>query len=397
MNIKTRVSIDKSDLLFYVAYIMYFVSKYSEYTTINCEIIVTIFYLLKNLSYVICAFEVFLRLVKCYRVNLHKAILHTFLLTLIAYQVEFNDGKELFVVLLFSYGFANRNLRDFIKVSYVVSVILFFSTIAFSFLSITDNVRVAIDKFGMVWYRQSLGFIYPGQLAMFVLALCFMHFYLNYSKINIYTSVMWILIFAVAFLICSTIMPTMEGLLFIMCMLFFRSMAKCKHIYLCIPFLGITTYFILFMQFKGSRIANIIDKITTDRFTLGCRAIKQYGITLWGTGFKNITEGNVYLVLDSDYIFMLISKGIIYTIILILIYMTIVKWAIKAEEYIIVWILLFWAMHAMFNNGMINLLMNPFVIVLGNVVNELTSKSFLKLNIKLVTMLRFRKSFVKVK
>ena len=238
-----------------------------------------------------------------------------------------------------------------------------------SFIGITENVVTSTDKYNMVFTRSSLGFNYPGQLMMSFMPIVFLYYYLNDKKTSWWTHVFWTICAGMVFIFSQTIMPLMVILMFIILFVIFKNWSnnfyKIFQPYWMPFFSFILTIVLLFLRLANNKVAIIIDNIANYRFSLGVTALKQYGISFLGTGFQNINDGTQYLILDSEYIFMLISNGVIYTVIAILLFTSVVKWAQVKKEKTLVLIFVLIAINAIFNNGIFNLIFNPFMIVLN--------------------------------
>lgn len=127
---------------------------------------------------------------------------------------------------------------------------------------------------------------------------------------------------------------------------------------------------IIFLRYKNNAYAIYIDEFVNYRISLNIKAITYFGISLFGSGFHNIAkEGAEYLVVDSEYIFMLVSNGILYTIIALLLIRIMIKISNLEKNGFLCLILVIICINATMNNGIFNLVMNPFVIMLVKNIN----------------------------
>lgn len=384
------VTFKKNDIFFYIAFFLYFVTKYTEYTSIDNSLMNGLCSIGKNFSYALC-FLIILIDIKVYtKVGLKKIIVQCVLFALVAYQVVFNDGKSIFVVLLFSYAFENRDFKRFLRFTYWLNVVCFSATILLSSMGITRNVITEQEKLGVMWSRMSLGFNYPGQLMMSLIPIVFLYYYLNIEKINLLINILWVLVIGIFYIFCQTIMPALVCFGFIVASNCMRKLARWKYVYWVVPIFAIVTLVVLYLYSQKVSLASLIDRISNYRFSLGMDAVEKYGISLWGTGFQNIYTEAKYLILDSEYMFMLISNGIIYLIAAVYLFTMAVKWANEQQDEMLVWVLVFYAGNAIFNNGIYNLLFNPFLIMLSQAIGNEITKYILRLKIKVNHVLRFR-------
>lgn len=98
--------------------------------------------------------------------------------------------------------------------------------------------------------------------------------------------------------------------------------------------------------------------------------INNYGVKLFGTNFVNNANNGFYEILDSEYVHMLVGEGIFYLIISLILCSFLLEYARKKKDYylVLVWIIILF--NAIFNNGIFNLVMNPFGIVLTISIRE---------------------------
>lgn len=363
------ITIYNRDMPFYLAFTLYFITRYSEYLAINNAGIIACMSLLKNISYLMCIAIILFYSVEMTTLYINKIMIYCIVIAAVFYQVLTHDANSVFVVILFSIAFADGSLRRFLKYNYFLNLGCFLFTIMSSFIGITENVVTSTDKYNMVFTRSSLGFNYPGQLMMSFMPIVFLYYYLNDKKTSWWTHVFWTICAGMVFIFSQTIMPLMVILMFIILFVIFKNWSnnfyKIFQPYWMPFFSFILTIVLLFLRLANNKVAIIIDNIANYRFSLGVTALKQYGISFLGTGFQNINDGTQYLILDSEYIFMLISNGVIYTVIAILLFTSVVKWAQVKKEKTLVLIFVLIAINGIFNNGIFNLIFNPFMIVLN--------------------------------
>ena len=380
---KRRVVFTKNSIPFYVAFFVYFLTKYSEYIAWSNLKISPVLDLCKNMSYLLC-FLIIIFNIKLYsHIKLFSMIIICIVGVATVYQVFFNDEKSLFVVLLFSAAFMGNDFIKFLKLNLGLHISCFLLTLCMSLCGLAENVIKEQEKFGDIWSRMSLGFNYPGQPMMFMMPIVFLFYYIYEKRINIFYFLLSILCVLSVYVFSQTIMPTLICIGYIVVVSCFRNIAKWKRIYWLIPLAAGVTFLVLFMHNKGMGIADKIDRISNYRFSLGLTAIQQYGIFWFGTGFKNINTKEQYLIVDSEYIYMLVSNGILYLVLAVALFTVFTKWAVDKKDLLLVWICLFLALHAVFNNGIYNLLMNPFIVMLCPILWGLCSKVKLSTKIKI--------------
>lgn len=369
MTIKIKES--KGFIIFIVFFMMYYIPRFIEYTMIvEFDVINSLVGLVKNMSYLGTLICVGIRLVARPIISLDKQrLIRAAVFLFFTYQAFVKDRNSVFVVLCLGMLYQKSYQRSFLKSVLIVSSFMFIMTIALSVCGLIPDVLTDFNKLGISTYRHSLGFIYAGQLIMQFVPIVFVYYYLNSSHINFVDNLFWISLATLLFIFSKTIMGYMIILVFIF--LFnlikknrFRSFKTISenNIYRYMPYLAcILTFVMMYLYRAGVGIISIIDSIMNNRVKLGTVFWDIYGIKLFGTAFQNDMR-YYYQVLDSDYMYFLISCGIIYTILSMWIVKKIMDSVIKKGDIFLYCIWLILTVNSIANNGLFSLVMNPFVI-----------------------------------
>lgn len=375
-----RVRIREDDMLFYLAYVLYFVPRYMEYLALRMAGASTVITVVKIISYVLCVAVILLNVKKITIPRWDKALLYGVIGIVVLYQVIAHSANSIFVVLLFSVAFVKRDMNRFFAVNFKLHVVLYAFTVLSSFIGVTENVARDTYKYGVLFMRMSLGFNYPGQLLISLMPIVFLYYYLYRDRISWKHTVFWVACIAVIFIFSQTIMPTALLLLFIgvfhIQKRYVPRKRKILQPYLAPVISCALTVLLLFMRMWNFGPAVLIDNASNYRFSLGATAYSKFGITLLGSGFQNISNENQYLILDSEYMFMLISNGIIYTALAALMYAWAIKWAQMRGYRTMVLVFVLLAINGIFNNGIFNLIFNPFIIVLYQAMDYSPKRAF---------------------
>ncbi len=362
-------------IFFYLAYALYFVADYVElYTSVSAEALLKAMHLCKYGSYGIFLLIVLCRLFTEKNTTVQKALGWFALLAVIVYQAAFHNSNSILMVLIISYAFAEDDIRKFAVWNLWLNVIMYFFTLLAVPIGLSENVIWQGDiKLGIARIRNSLGFNYPGQLPMSLTPIVFLYYYLRDRRISVFENIFWISMLGVAFAVSQTIMPILVTGGFI---LFFNianrrerfhnpKRGQAKH---CIPYIayacGGITFLLTWLYDKRLPAAVIIDNLITGRLHLNWEGAQHFGISLFGSGYKNGFSLGWYLYLDSEYFYMLISNGILYTAAALWMWKAVIEWSVKANDRIMTLIFCFMAVNAIVNNGIYNLLFLPFIIVL---------------------------------
>ena len=371
IKLTERVQID----VFYLAYVRYAIPRYFQYTSLEqIAAVALVFKIAKLVSYLCLALLCFNRIKEMKCVGLAKVLCTAGVMGIVIGQVIFWDANAIFVVLLMSFAFVNQDLTYFLRLTLKLQAVMFGTTVLLAVFGVIPNVVVPVVKFGIHMNRMSLGFNYPGQLLMSCMPMVFLSYYLC-KKITWKMNLFWVIFTTLCFVASQTLMPYAIILLFIFCSNLlaytkfdlFRTNIHCGLLKQTANIAFVSTLVLTFLQYKQNKIALILNEIVNYRFSLNVTAIQKYGISLFGTGFQNIQEGGVggeYLFLDSEYMFMLVSNGIIYTLVALVLMKCVLDFCVEKENTRLTLILVLMLLYLIVNNGMFNLITNPFIIIL---------------------------------
>ncbi|SEF84253.1 hypothetical protein SAMN04487934_10427 [Eubacterium ruminantium] len=142
-----------------------------------------------------------------------------------------------------------------------------------------------------------------------------------------------------------------------------------------IPFLmlpWILAVFTIYMHkiYDGSNAFLVsLNKSLSNRLYLGNRAIKEYGIHLFGTKIKWVgyavgDEGaGQYNFVDCSYLKLTLEYGLVFIMFLLMLYSIIIYRSYKSRNYFAVWVTVFILIFGMTEPRLLNLVFNPFVIL----------------------------------
>ncbi len=366
---------DYNRSFFYLAYTLYFVADYVElYTSVSAQGLLKFLHLCKYGSY-----GIFLGIVMCgllagKKTPTLKTLGWLILLAAIVYQVVIHKSNSVMMVLIISFAFGEDDIREFAVWNLWMNVIMYTLTLLAVPAGLSENVLWTDDpKLGVMRVRNSLGFNYPGQLAMSLTPIVFLYYYLRDRKITIFENIFWVVILGMAFAFSQTIMPILVAIGFIV----FFNIANIREkvnnsgreqkkrfipyiAYICAG----ATFLLTWLYDRGVSIAVVVNSLISGRLHLNWEGVRHFGITLFGSGYKNGTSLGWYLYLDSEYFYMIISNGILYTLAALWMWKAVIEWSVRKNDRVMTLIFCFMAVNAIVNNGIFNLLFLPFIIVL---------------------------------
>lgn len=367
---------DYNRIFFYLAYTLYFVADYIElYTSVHAEGLLKVMNLCKYGSY-----GIFLVIVMCRLLfgggdtPIPKAVGWLILLAAVLYQVVFHSSNSIIMIFIISYAFAEDDIREFAMWNLWLNVVMYLLTLLLVPAGLSENVIWLDDmKLGYARTRHSFGFNYPGQLTMSLMPIVFLYYYLRARRITIFENIFWMIMLGVAFVVSQTIMPVLVTIAFIV---FFNvanrrerfhdpERGQRSHV---IPYISYVcaglTFLLTWLYYKQVPVALLIDQFISGRLNLNYEGVHHLGISLFGSGYKNGTSMGWYLFIDSEYFYMLVSNGILYTAAALWMWKAVIEWSVKINDRLMTLIFCFMAVNAIVNNGIFNLLFLPFIIVL---------------------------------
>lgn len=129
---------------------------------------------------------------------------------------------------------------------------------------------------------------------------------------------------------------------------------------------------LMFLFDKIDFVSKTIDEILSNRLTLSCAAVEDYGVHLFGqsiewVGGTNIfdTEWRVYNYVDSSYMQILFSYGIIVLMILLIGYHFLGREIVMAKDWYFGLVIVLGAIHSTFDPQFLWMQYNIFILALG--------------------------------
>lgn len=372
----------KKRTIYLLVLMIYFTAKYFEYTTvIRINGVQALIDVIKDICYV-----VFIAMwgIEIGGKKRYPAISLTVVMLMIlyfGYQGFVKNRADIFGVILCGLNFKQRYFEEYMKKIYVLSVSLFLMTIVMSVLGIIENEVAVGDKWGLHMIRSGYGFTYSGQFAMMLIPIVFMYYYLHHGKVSMLQNFFWIIVDIVVFAASKTFTgSTLVFVFIVVCNLERKRIKRPLTLreerwiiaspYLCV---GICMALLVSWHF-GLRAVKYVDIILNHRLELGVKYALMYGVRLFGTDYVNGSESR-YQILDSEYMYTLVSCGILYLVVMTILMGILIKYMIRDardKTLCIIWILLF--VNSIVNNGIFNIVMDPFIIVIFPAVESCFKK-----------------------
>lgn len=331
----------------------------------------------------------------------------TYLIFMILILLDLNSNKSnrLIVTILLICGILTTLFsRDFQYFSYLIIVVasinidknkifkhyLFVQSLVLLtmlLLSSTGVVKNIIYDLG-TRNRNFLGFSWTTTPAMLMTFITIIYFYLYYETVNFVEVVLFFTINLMMFQLTNSKFIFLLTSLFLLCILFVKKVEKIKSlildncffkcIILLIPFLACMISILLQIFYNPNiKIMNALNVILSNRMDLGHQAILKYGLTLFGKNIEWIgfsldynPVNDVYNYVDSSYMQIMLTYGVITIILVIIAYSLIMYKAINEKDIILVLIISFICVLSITEPRLINIIYNPFIIIISQFLNN---------------------------
>ena len=278
----------------------------------------------------------------------YKYLILSILLLLSGVLVYFQTNRLNFLVYsMLLVLLVNVDMKVVLRNYVVVAGILVFGVFLLSLVGIVPNLQY--NRAGVI--RNSFGFIYPTDFASHCFYLFLAISYLLKDKFIWTRSLFGVLLSAFIIKYCDARLNALSILLAtVIFIYFYYSKEKKLKIFALFPysaviFASIVTY--LSYKFSWSNPFLVtVNKLITGRLALGRNAFDTFGVHLFGTrnvqfiGSGGKTESVIgYNYVDSSYVQMLFTYGIVPVVLLIIIYVVASRKQYKDGQYLLVAIL----------------------------------------------------------
>lgn len=242
------------------------------------------------------------------------------LLVFLVFVVEiFRVDRGWLISILFLVNASGINLKRLMKIDLKLKIILLVALLLLCVFGITEN-RIFIV--GSV-YKNSLGFHNPNMLAFYVVTIMIEWLCLHYGAIKKYQ---YLTLLALGYIVnvVSAARTSLYTFFIVLVFYIFADFAP-RIFYLSItkvmiglltPVLAVLSFFLSYLYLCGNDVAFMLDKITTGRLRYAAYALSKYGVGLIGKPFNTSAD----LMLDNAYIYGAICYGMIFLVLLCLMY-----------------------------------------------------------------------------
>ena len=321
----------------------------------------------------------------------YKYLILSILLLLSGGLVYFQTNRLIFLVYsMLLVLLVNVDMKVVLRNYVVVAGILVVGVFLLSLIGMIPNLQY--NRAGVI--RNSFGFIYPTDFASHCFYLFLAISYLLKDKFIWTRSLFGVLLSAFIIKYCDARLNALSILLAtVIFIYFYYSNGKKIKIFALLPysavvFASVVTYFSYKFSWSNPFLVSV-NKLITGRLALGRNAFDTFGVHLFGTrnvqfiGSGGKTESVIgYNYVDSSYVQMLFTYGIVPVVLLLIIYVVASKKQYKDGQYLLVAILSLIAFNCMIEAFWFVPTYNIFMFLLftTNTFSKKESNDITKLN-----------------
>ncbi len=288
----------------------------------------------------------------------------------VLFLVIFYNSRDLkvFKLLMLIMCFKNIDFDEFIKKDFKYRIIFLFIVISLYFMNFTTiNNRFRFD--GKV--RYALGFPHPNTLGINILSLCFDYAYINRNHSKLKLIIVTILSLLANIIITDSRSCIIVLFIFLFYLILFSKFVKvvlnnklfkvfAKSLFLI---LFIISLYVVSNYNNGFNWIYKLNDIFSGRIYLANLYLQKFGIfNLFGVKLFTISSTSSY-ALDNGYIYMLLNCGLIYSILIIILYYLSINKLYKNENYMLIVYLILWSIYLLMENNAFIIPYNPYTIL----------------------------------
>lgn len=372
-----KIVFSKDELLFYMAFLIWLILKVIGTTTYT-EIIP--YSLLFKLGRIVVYALLFLKFI--YRINISFKSLVGISVIVLVFIVSYFSGITTIVdTILLIFSTKNIEKSKLIRISCITLACTLMFVMVSSFCGIIEDWIYSRSE-GTI--RHSLGFQYCTNLSTYYFYFVLMVIVIKRNNLRMISNICLLLVNWLIYIYTDSVtgfVLVTAALISTYCIKFSRK-ELCTHKVIsflfqyCFFICAIFTIIVTIKYSPSNAIMFMINKMLNYRLGLSNVAYKEYGFTLfgkaitWSGGIENYTfDSSTYNYVDSSYIQIGLSYGILLLIIICLGFTLLEKKAIKENNKELALVLFFVSIYSIMQPQLIFLHYNPLILLLGQFIN----------------------------
>lgn len=287
-----------------------------------------------------------------------------------------NSGyTNLIMLALLILGAKNISFKKIVRVHLTLGLLLLIITILSSLVGIIPNLVYQQDD----RIRNSFGAIYPTDFAAHVFYLVLSYCYIKGKNLRLFDYTLFLILAILLLYFCDARLDSISIILTVLAMLLL-SFKKNRPIRRIINFLLsysvpiCATFFIILTIIYSPNNENLIklNSLLSNRLSLGKYGIEEYGFSLFGkyiemSGWGGLNGFNkkisTYFFIDSSFLKITLTYGIIFTLFICVMYVSFCKDRIKNNDILLPTLIALASLNSMIAHHFIDLAYNPFLFI----------------------------------
>lgn len=301
-----------------------------------------------------------------------------FLFTLNTYYTR---DTSLLITFVSFYGFKDVELLTTLKVYFYTKLSALLLTVMFAIFNVIPNDSIVNLRFEETVSRYSLGFVHPNQLAIVILTLLLIFFYIYKDHSNFYLHYfIWSIVVVSQFFITRSRTSFTIMLAFLL-LIFVLNYTK-KNIQLILKWFSLlsfpvlSAFTILLPKINNNSLMQFIDQALQNRLTLSKRYLNSISIDPLGKDILTVAENtfesfynmNNYYILDSGILQLIYGAGYLGFIVFMIVYLIGIVKLINAKDYFALIIISFIVILGFVENTLMSIMFNFTVFIFANII-----------------------------
>lgn len=293
--------------------------------------------------------------------------------------VMLSSSRTSETVLVVAFVVAGRSIKsDKILKRYFAAVL---STVVFTLILYVLGVYAYDVMITGERTRLYLGFTYTTYLANYFFHLLLVYFVIKKSGIGVKDTVLIVLFNWCIYKLTDTKAVYYEVLLLLLLMWGLRMVPVIYKGWVfrvgtltAMPILAVLNIWLSYIYTPSNLFLVAINQLLTSRLSLGHLALERYGVSLfgsetaWVTGRYGIERTEAYFYVDSSYLNIALSFGMVTLILVIAGFLMLNRKALAEHQYVLCIVLIMLAVHSFSDPQLFDLKYDPFLIFIGTAI-----------------------------
>ncbi len=284
------------------------------------------------------------------------------------------DSNILVALLLFAIAASEFNVNEILKCSIFIESVSLIATIASSYL--VSGLSISVYEADRSVLRNLLGFSWAFHGPNLFLFVYLQYVYIRKNEIKIKEMLFFEILSGILLYLSKARTPfiIMTGITIVVLFLkYIRVRNKrgiLRRLIKHLPFAAFVFSFFVALIYNDSSKWTSINTLFHNRIRLAHNALIKYGIHLFGQDITWIGSQHLtgtwfeYNFVDNSYIQILVKFGVLVLMFTLIVYYTMIKNAVTVNDKYLVLILVFIIIYGIINPCLLDLTMNPFVLLI---------------------------------